>query len=456
MDAPPVDLTSLPTSRRRFLKTGLAAVTAYGFPAIVPASVLGAGAPSNRINLACIGTGNQGTNDMKAFLQEDDVQVVAVCDVNRGSYGYATDAQFLGREPGRQLVNQTYAERTRAGRYKGCDAYHDFREVLARPDVDAVTIVVPDHWHAVMTVMAARAGKHIYCEKPLALTINEGKAMVEAVRRHGVTLQTGTHHRSNQQMRFALELVRNGRIGQLKRIAIDLGPSHRPGPASTWTPAPIPEGFDYDMWLGPAPWAPYHPDRCLYRFRFFMDYAGGNLTNNGTHMFDLAQWGNGTDGTGPVEILYQGGTFPKDGLYDASSNIGFAARYANGVEIVCRTLPDANVNIRFEGTAGWINYDGSKVIIEPQALWRETIAPGEIHLYRSLKHTRNFLDCLRSGREPITPVETGHRSTTICHLGNICMQLGRDLKWDPDGQEFPGDEQANRLLSRAMRAPWSL
>lgn len=453
---PKLDNSGARPTRRQFLKRGLAATAALGLPSIVPSTVFGANAPSNRIVMGCIGVGNQGFNNLKAFLQEDEVQIAAVCDVNRGSYGYATDAQYLGREPARQYVDEFYGQKRRSGKGKGCDAYSDFRELLAREDIDAVVNVTPDHWHALITVAAARAGKHIYGEKPLALTINEGKAMVEAVRRHGVTFQTGTHHRSNQQMRFALELVRNGRIGQLKRITIDLGPSHRPGPAGTWTPQPVPDGFDYDMWLGPAPWAPYHPDRCLYRFRFFMDYAGGNLTNNGTHMFDLAQWGNGTDHTGPVEMIYEGGTFPKDGLYDASSDLKFTARYANGVEIVCRTKPDVSVDMRFEGTKGWVSYNGSKVTIEPASLWRETIDPDELHLYRSLEHHRNFLECVRSGREPITPVETGHRSTTICHLGNICMQLGRNLQWDPEKQEFPGDEQANRMLSRPMRHPWHL
>lgn len=443
-------------TRRGFLKGGLAAAAAVGFPTIVPATVFGANAPSNRIVMGSIGVGNQGANNLKAFLNEEQVQLAAVCDVNRGSYGYATDAQFLGREPARKMVNDFYAQKKRSGTGTGCAMYTDFRELLARPDIDAVCITVPDHWHAVIALAAAAAGKHIYGEKPLALTIEEGRAMVQAVRRHGITFQTGTHHRSNQLMRFALELVRNGRIGELKRIRIILGPSHKPGPTSTWTPQPVPDGFDYDMWLGPAPWAPYHPDRCLYRFRFFMDYAGGNLTNNGTHMFDLAQWGNGSDGSGPVEMIYQGGTFPKDGLFDASSDLKFAARYANGVEIVCRTEPDVGVDMYFDGTKGWVGYNGSKVTIEPSALWRETIGADEIHLYKSLEHHRNFLECLRSGREPITPVETGHRSTSICHLGNICMQLGRDLKWDPVKEEFPGDEQANRMLSRPMREPWHL
>ena len=231
-------------TRRQFLKTGGTLAAAALAPTIIPASVCGALAPSNRIDVACIGTGNQGTQDLRAFLVESDTQVVAVCDVNRGSGGYKTASQFLGREPARQIVEQFYADRKAAGTYRGCAAYTDFREVLARQDVDAVTIVVPDHWHAVMTVLAAREGKDIYCEKPLSLTVAEGRAMVQAVRRCGVVLQTGSHERSNRQTRFACELVRNGRLGQLKRIVAAVGPWNKRSPAGKWQPTPVPEGFD--------------------------------------------------------------------------------------------------------------------------------------------------------------------------------------------------------------------
>ena len=229
-----------------------------GAPYIVPASVFGANAPSNRITVGFIGNGNQSTLDLPAFLEKDDVQVVAVCDVNTASYGYKTPDQFLGRKPAQDKVNAHYAAKQASGQYKGCDAYHDFREVLARADIDAVAIVVPDHWHGLMVVNAAKAGKDMYCEKPLSLTVRQGQAMVKAVREHKRILQTGSHYRSSPANRFACELVRNGRIGQVKRILTQVAENNAVSPGPGWQPMPVPEGFDYEMWLGPAPQAPYH------------------------------------------------------------------------------------------------------------------------------------------------------------------------------------------------------
>ncbi|MCC6356146.1 MAG: Gfo/Idh/MocA family oxidoreductase [Verrucomicrobiae bacterium] len=437
-------------ARRQFLARLGAACAA---PQIIPTSVLGQRAPSNRINVAVIGTGNQGTQDLNAFLAEDDVQVVAVCDVNRGSHGYKTEQQFLGREPARQLVEEHYAARRRSGTFRGCDAYTDFRDILARPDVDAVAIVVPDHWHAIMTVMAARAGKDIYCEKPLGLTIADGKAMVAAVRRHGVVLQTGSHERSRWQTRFACELVRSGRIGQLKRIVAVVGPWNKQGPETAWEPMPVPDGFDYDMWLGPAPWVPYHADRCLYNFRFMLDYSGGQVTNYGAHSLDMAQWGNGTDRTGPVEIEDAGSEWPASGLFDVAKVVRFRARYANGVELECVTRED-NVACRFEGTEGWVETGYRGFRTEPASLKTSVIGPGDCHLGSSANHFRNFLDCVKTRAEPAAPVEVGHRSATLCHLGNIAMRLRRKLLWDPAAEQFTNDECANRLLGRSYRAPW--
>jgi predicted dehydrogenase len=439
-------------TRRSFLAAAGAALAA---PYVVPSSVRGANAPSNRITLGCIGTGNQGVNDMRGFLQNDDVQVVAVCDVNTAGYGYKTATQYLGREPARQIVRDFYSDRAAAGQFKGCDGYNDFREVLARPDIDAVVIVVPDHWHAVMTIMAARAGKDIYCEKPLSLTVEDGRAMVEAVRRSGIILQTGSHERSNRQTRFACQLVRSGRIGKLNRIQAVVGPFNKSAPTGAWAPMPVPEGFDYDLWLGPAPWEPYHQDRCLYNFRFILDYSGGQTTNYGAHSLDMAQWGNNTDHTGPVEVEGLGGEFPRDGLFTAATNVHFRARYANGVELECITRKD-NVSCRFEGAEGWVETGYGGFFTEPESLKRAVIGAGDVRLYESNDHYRNFLDCIKSRAEPAAPVEVGHRSATLCHIGNIAMLLKRKLRWDPDKEQFVGDDDANRMLGRAKRAPWHL
>jgi predicted dehydrogenase len=448
-------------TRRNFLKKTTTAAAALSFPYIVPASVFGDNAPSNRVVMGCIGLGGMGTNDMRSFLEQSNVQIVAVCDPVTGSrkYGHwfkhGWQGNYLGRIPGKKIVEHHYAQKKESGTFKGCGAYVDFRELLARDDIDAVTIVTPDHWHAVMSIMAARRGKHIYCEKPMTLTIAEGRKMIEAVRRHGVVFQTGSHERSKSKTRFACELVRNGRIGQLKRILTPVGPNNRTGPGPNWKAMPIPDGFDYDMWLGPAPWEAYHVDRCLYKFRFILDYSGGQTTNLGAHSLDMAQWGAGTDDTGPVEVEDMGGQFPKDGLFDAPTHIHFRARYANGVELICKTDVDGWVGARFEGTEGWVQI-GRKLETYPESLKTSVIGPNEIHLYKSDDHHRNFIDCIKTQSETAAPVEVGHRSATICHLGNIAMMLKRKLQWDPEKELFVNDNQANRMLDRPRRSPWHI
>jgi ketosteroid isomerase-like protein len=272
--------SSASLSRRDFLRSSAALATAVAAPTILPSSVFGANAPSNRITLGIIGCGNQSTVDIPEWLKNDDCQIVAVCDVNRGSKGYKNDQQFLGWEPQQKFVNAAYAKKTASGTYKGVQAYTDFRDVLARPDIDAVAIIAPDHWHAVMTVMAARAGKDIYCQKPLTLTIAEGRDMIAAVRKHQRVLQTGSQYRSHALMRQACELVRNGRIGKLQRVETYVAENNFKGPGPGWKPMPVPPNFDYDRWLGPAPKVPYHHDRCFYRFRFISDYSGGQTTTS--------------------------------------------------------------------------------------------------------------------------------------------------------------------------------
>ena len=455
-------MSAMRTDRRNFLRGTIAgAIGAIGAPCFIPSSVLGAGAvpPSERMTLGSIGVGGMGTNNMRAFLSLPDVQVVAVCDVVKASdeYGHwykkGWQGAWFGRESARKIVNEHYGQKA-GGQYKGCDAYVDFRELIARNDIDAVCITTPDHWHAIPAIMAAAAGKHIYCEKPLSLTIADGRAMVEAARRHGVIFQTGTQRRSSQQFRFACELIRNGRIGKLKRAIAAIGSNNKEAPPKDWQPMPVPEWLDYDMWLGPAPWAPYHKDRCLYTFRFGLDYSGGQTTNLGAHSIDIVQWANGTDTTGPVEVEDLGGEFPTDGLFTTATKVNFRARYANGVELICRT--DDKGPLRLEGTEGWIEMQDEKPTYYPDSLKTSVIGPNEIHLYQSNDHHRNFIDCIKEHRETAAPAEVGHRSTSICHLGNIAMMLKRKLRWDPQAERFIGDEQANHMLSRAMRSPWHL
>jgi len=455
-------------TRRDFLRT--TAVAAFGAPWLVPSSVLGANAPSNRITLGLIGAGNQGSYDLRGgWFRQDDVQVVAVCDVNTASHGYVTPKQYLGRKPVQKMVNEHYAKNTPSGRYKGCNAYDDFRKILDRRDIDVVEIVTPDHWHGVMTIMAAKAGKDIFCQKPLSLTVRQGQEMVKAVRKHERILQTGSQFRSSPNNRFCCELVRNGRIGQLKTIRTFLAKNNKVGPGPGWKPMPVPDGFDYEMWLGPTPQVPYHADRCLYRFRFNLDYSGGQMTNFGAHSNDIAQWGSGTSLTGPVEVEWQEAKWPPKGsLFNTALFSRFRARYANGVELVCAT-GEPWMGARFEGTEGWVQFGFGGLKAQPKSLLSSVIGPNEIHLETSVQgqtedkygnymkdHIRNFLNSVKSRKEPIAPVEVGHRTASFCHIGNIALQLERKLQWDPKAERFVDDDEANGMLARPMRAPWQL
>lgn len=457
-------MNAIKTDRRKFLKGAITStIGLIGFPYIVPSSVLGKGsniAPSSRITIGSIGVGGMGTNNMRAFLSRADVQVIAVCDVVEASdeYGHwykkGWQGAWFGREPARKIVEDHYSQKTQSGQYSGCDAYSDFRDLLVRKDIDAVCVTTPDHWHAIPVIMAAANGKHIYCEKPLSLTITEGRSMVEAVQRSGVIFQTGTHRRSSQQFRFICELIRNGRIGQLKRAIITIGSNNKEAPAKDWQPTPVPDWLDYDMWLGPAPWAPYHKDRCLYTFRFGLDYSGGQTTNLGAHAIDIVQWANGTDHTGPIEVEDLGGEFPGDGLFTTATKVHFRAGYANGVELICKT--EDNGPLRFEGTDGWIQIKKDEFTCYPESVKTSVIGPNEIHLYDSSDHHGNFIECIKEHRQTAAPVEIGHRSVTICHLGNIAMTLKCKLRWDPEKELFINNEQANRMLSKSMRSPWHL
>jgi len=417
-------------TRREFLSGSAAAAgTALAWPAIVPSSVFGADAPSSRITMGCIGTGGQGTSDMKGFKGQSGCQVVAVCDVDVSHAEKAAQAAGLDA--------------------KAC--CKDFRELLARSDIDTVLIATPDHWHVPTAMAAVRAGKDVYCEKPLTLTIAEGRRLADEVKRYGRVLQTGSQQRSSAEFHKACELVVNGRIGKLQTMRVGISNNNRTC-EPTWTPEPVPDGFDYDLWLGPAPWAPYHTQRCHYQFRFILDYSGGQMTNWGAHHLDIAQWGNQSDNTGPVEIVGKG-EFPKTGLFTTALKADIEYIYANGVKMF---LKSGGGGTRFEGTEGWIYVNRGKLEAEPKSLLTSVIGPDEKRLYESRDHKRNFLDCVRSRKDPICTAEIGHRSGTVCHLGNIAMLLDRPLKWDPQKEQFIGDDEANRMTRRPARAPWRI
>lgn len=432
-------------TRRQFVKKAAGIATgAVAFPYIIPSSALGADgevAPSNRINIAIIGLAGMGGawwGHLPVLLEMPDVQVLALCDVQE---------QF------RQRSLATAEKKYGAG---VCKAYNDFREIIARDDIDAVVIASPDHWHAIMTIAAVKAGKHVYCEKPLTRTVAEGIAVREAIKKYGVTFQHGTQQRSDAKMVFGCELVLNGRIGKLKNVRMGIPGGER---TKVWPTIPVPAGMDYNMWLGPAPWRPYNENRCLggisHSWYFISDYCVGHLSGWGTHHVDSAQQGCGTDYTGPVEIEGKG-DFPTEGLYDTAVTWKIKYTFANGVTWDCTDTSQNKMGVLFEGTDGWVYIWRNTIDAYPKSLLTGKIGPDEIHLYKSPEHRRNFLECIKTGGQTAAPIEIAHRSTTICSLGDIAMRLGRKLQWSPEKEQFIGDDEANRMLGRAYRSPWQL
>jgi predicted dehydrogenase len=422
-------------SRRTLLKKGLVGGAVLALPMIVPSSVFGEDAPSNKTTLGIIGTGDQGILNIRGLISRQGAQVVAVCDVD-----------FTHREEARKRLKLSPES-----------SYVDFRELIDRDDVDAVVVCTPDHWHALVSIAAMKAGKDVYCEKPLAYSIAEGRALCDTAKRYGRILQTGSQQRSDKNYRYACELVRNGRIGKLHTIKVEIPENSRPNPL-TWSPEPPPKELDYDMWLGPALYRPYAKLGSHYSWRFIYDYGWGQLSNWGAHAFDIAQWGNGTDLTGPFEIS---GTskFPKEGLFETPLSYDLEYKYANGVRLLCATTgkPDGTESpVRFEGTEGWIFVSRNKLFSYPATLIQSKIGPNEDRLYNSIDHMQNFIECVRQRKRPVADVEIGHRSATVCHLGGIAVRLGRKLRWNPATEHFIDDEEANKMLSRPMRSPWNL
>lgn len=443
-------------TRRDFIKdSSKVAAAIIAAPMIISSCTKGKEgrpSPSDRINLAVIGAGNQGTNDTREFLEDERVQITAVCDVNTKSAGY-WDGKVAGREFVRELVETHYSDKT-GKPFKGVKEFTDFREVLERKDIDAVLIALPDHWHCIPTLIAAAEGKDIYCQKPLSLTIAEGRAMSDAVNKHNVVFQTGSQQRSNSNFRVVCELVRNGRIGDLHTVTCGL-PGGTPDFGRTGLniyPQPVPKGFDYNMWLGPAPEAAYRPCCSHVNFRWVLDYSGGQVTDWGGHHPDIAQWGMDTELSGPVKIQNAKAKCALHPVWNTAAEFYFEALYENGVKLIVTN--EARGGVTFEGTEGslWANR-GNHEASDP-AILESVIGDDEIKLYKSDNHYRNFIDCVYSREQPIAPVEVAHRSITIAHLGNIAMMLEKDMEWDPVNEKVLNNDNANRMLSRPMRAPW--
>lgn len=433
---PSLSMNSL--SRRRFLRqTALGSAAALSLPTLLPASVFGANAPSQRVAVGHIGVGGQGRGLMDGFLGLPQNQSVAVCDPIQER-----------REAAAQRVEQHYAAAKGQDVYRGCRAYADFRELLARVDVDAVVIASPDHWHVPLALAAVRAGKDVYVEKPLGLSIEQGQALRAAVHLHGAVFQYGTQQRSfNSHCGFACELVRNGYLGELKAVHV-VAPNGSTGGRAV--PQPVPAGLDYDLWLGPAPVTPYTEDRVFGTGRWFIyDYAIGFIAGWGAHPLDVAHWGYPH-----IPVEYRGtGRIPTEGLFDTVVDWDVQGRYASGVEFTLKTGTDKTT---FVGTEGWVAASRGGISAAPESLLERKLKPDDVRLLRDNHHYRDFLDGVRTRRTPVSDIDSAAQSDFMSHLGDIAIRTGRTIRWDPATETILGDTAAARMTRRAGRAPWTL
>jgi predicted dehydrogenase len=449
-----------PIPRRQFLRQTTVLTGAALSPLVLPARVVRGGEtwPNNQVRLGCIGLGIQGTGNMKTFLGHPEVRVVAVCDVHETQ-----------RQKGKAAVDAFYGN-------QDCAAYRDFRELLARPDLDGIQITTPDHWHPLIALEAARRGRHMYYEKPMGWSFRAAQAVRKAVHAGNVVFQFGTQQRSGGNFHFACELVRNRKIGKLETILVGV-PGSVPFPNQP--PEPVPKELDYDLWLGPAPLKPY----CFERVRPYThrpsepwtrnystwyhisDYCIGFIGNWGIHHLDIAQWGHGTEDTGPVEVEGRG-TFPAAGLADCALTWQVENRFADGVTLVhmddetSRKHPlqknGHGHGILFLGSEGWVHVDRGGLDAGPKSLLQLQPGPNDTRLFKSDNHHGNFVDAIKGRSQPAAPVDLSVRSDTLCWLDQIAIKLGRKLRWDPAREDFVDDAEASALLDRPMRAPWKV
>lgn len=414
------------TTRRQFLKQSAAASTALAAPLILPRSVFGA---NDRPSVAFIGARNQGSKNLKEFFKQD-ITIPAVCDVDSTVAAEAVD-----------LLQKNGHQATSVG---------DYRRLLERKDIDAVVVTVPDHWHARMTIDACAAGKDVYCEKPLSLTIRDGRRMVDAARKYNRVVQTGSQQRSSKEFRVACELVRSGAIGKVHTILAGIPKPNHPGPIGPDSAPPA--ELDYEMWLGPAPWRAYNKNRVHYNFRFWWDYSGGQMTNFGAHHFDIAQWALDMDDSGPIATEGTA-TFHPEKLHEVTESFRITHTYSNGTKLIAgQQQKDIPIGCTFIGDLGKIEVTRGKINANPKEILD---ANRSVKLYTSDDHHKNWLDCIKTREKPICDVEIGHRSATVCHLGSIVCRLGRGIQWDPKTEQILNDTEAQAMTDRPYRKPWT-
>ena len=434
-------------SRRGFIDRSTALLMAAGLPMWFAREVVADDeakkakrkvGPNDQILIGLIGCGGQGTYVMKNALKDKGVKVVALCDPDAGRRDSAADT--VEKAGGTRADIQKYA---------------DFRELVARDDLDAVIVGTVDHWHALTSIAAMKYGCDVYCEKPLALTIAEGQAMVKATRKYDRIFQTGNMQRSDARYRLACEVVRNGRLGKIHTVEARIGDNPVGGP---FVQTEAPKDLDWDLWKGPTPDVAYIKEKCHYTFRWWYEYSGGKLTDWGAHHNDIAQWGLGKDGTGPISVTATGTPPPKDPVHNYNCNAHFAVTYEydDGVRLV--TTSDGENGNRFIGDKGWLFVSRERIEASDPKMLSEPFGPDAIRLYNSPNHMANFLEGVRTRKRPICDVEVGHTSANVCHLGSIALRLGIPLGWDPKAEQFVGPqaEKGNAMIAREYRSPWKL
>jgi len=438
--------------RRQFIKRA-AAVAAPLFVRPAALGFAGTVAPSNRVRMGLIGCGIHGAGwNLDQMFANPHQQVVAIADVDAN---HAAQAE--------QRVNEHYSQSF--GQSYQCDVYRDFRELINRRDIDAVSIVTPDHWHVLPALMALRTGKHVICEKPLSLTVAEGRLLADEARESGLVFQTASENRSIDTHIHLCELVHGGYIGELQHIKVLLERGNAPRGNDDFTIQEPPDHLDYEMWQGQAPLAPYCPARVHNTYRWNLNYSGGRLTDWGAHLIDLAQWASGNQHTGPVEVVGTGQFPPRDAVWNTAGEFDLHYRYANGLTMhVWSEVP----GIKFEGSEGWVMFRGWRKPLtasNPKILQVEIPAEKRLHRPATIipraaetlggEHL-DFTDCILNGKRTYAPAEIGHRTVTVSHIGNLAMLLGRKLQWNPEEERFVDDEEANAMLSRKQREPWTI
>jgi len=420
----------------------LAAGAAVGAPSIVPASALGAEgdvAPSNKITLGCIGVGGMGRANMRSLLPLPDARILAVCDTYEDR-----------RKKAKSMVDAKYGD-------AGCAMYADFRKLLARKDIDAVVISAQDHWHALMVTAAAEAGKDIYCEKPLGVSVEESRLMRDVVRKTKRVLQTGTWQRSKEQFQRACTLARNGYVGKIHTVEVAApGPRYKPKYAGTLDPQPVPGGFDWDMWRGPAPTKPYNPGRVAWPDWYLIwDYCVGFICNWGVHHLDIANWGCPSIGSVPFEVTCKA-DYRNQGFTDNVNGWDATFTYPGGFEMVFKDSSKQKQGCRFIGDQGWVHVNRAGIWAEPESLLTLEFKDSDRRLTDATNHSGNFLTCVRSRKDPVSDVDAAHTASILGMLADIAARRKKKLAWNPKTERFQNDDEANKMLRRTMCNGWKL